>query len=241
VALLHGSRDDVVAPDRDGERLMTAPFSRQELLASGMDYTALGHYHRHSLIEDDTGRVRAGYSGIPVARGLDEAGEHFVLLGEISHGGLVPESLQKISLDVRQIVRLKISVDPSITNSVAAKERISAALRSAGVAKDDIVYATLDGQVNPEIDSFDLDEAWRDTQCFHLVVDQSQLEPEYDLDALLADETAGKRIEGRFAQRMRELLNEAAGDPEQTRVLRAALNIGMDALQGREVRPRNVY
>jgi DNA repair exonuclease SbcCD nuclease subunit len=240
VALLHGSRDDVIAPDRDGARLMTAPFSRAELLESGVDYAALGHYHRHSIIEDDAANIRGAYGGIPVARGLDEAGDHFLLLGEIGQGGVKPESLQRINLDVRRIVRLAVPVDPSVTNSSGLKERLAQALRSAGVAKDDMVYATLEGTTHPDVDTFDVDQAWCDSQCFHLVVDQSQLQPEYDLDALLADETAGKRIEGRFAQRMRELL-EQAETPERARMLRAALNIGMDALQGREVKPRHVY
>ncbi|MGI8904887.1 MAG: metallophosphoesterase family protein [Candidatus Sumerlaeaceae bacterium] len=240
VALLHGSRDDVVAPDRDGTRLMTAPFSRDELLHSGMDYAALGHYHRHSTIEDGSGLIRGAYGGIPVARGLDESGDHFVLLGEIATGGVKPELLQRIKLDVRRILRLPIAVDASLTNNTAVKDRVCSALRSAGVAKDDIVYATLEGRTHADVDHFDFDEAWCDNQCFHLVLDQSQLEPEYDLDALLADETAGKRIEGRFAKRIREML-EQAESPEQVRTLRAALNVGMDALQGREVKPRHVY
>ena len=240
VALLHGSRDDVVAPDRDGVRLMTAPFSREELLQSGMDYTALGHYHRHSIVEDDAGNIRAAYGGIPVGRGLDESGEHFVLLGEITAGGVKPESLQRINLDVRRILRITVPVDASITNAAALKDRLCAALSAEGVAKDDMVYVTLEGQTHPDVEHFDVDQLWCDSQCFHLVVDQSHLEPEYDLDALLTDETAGKRIEGRFAQRMRELL-ESAQNPEQARMLRAAMNIGMDALQGREVKPRHVY
>lgn len=240
IAVLHGSRDDVVAPDRDGARLMTAPFSRDELLSSGLDYTALGHYHRHSIIEDAAGNIHGAYGGIPVARGLDEAGDHYVLLGEITPGGVKAESLQRLSLDVRRILRVSVPVDSSLTNSSAVKERIAANFRSAGVAKDDIVYATLEGTTNPDVDGYDLDESWCDSQCFHLTVDQSQLQPEYDLEVLLSDETAGKRIEGRFAQRMRDLL-ETAESAEQARVLRAALNIGMDALQGREVKARHVY
>ena len=66
-----------------------------------------------------------------------------------------------------------------------------------------------------------------------------RLEPDLDLDSLLADETAARRIEGQFAKRMKELITNA--DPEQARILRAALYAGMDALQSRDIRPRHAH
>lgn len=239
VLLLHGSQDDIIAPDANA--LLTAPFSRPELLACSFDYIALGHYHRYSAILDDAGRIRAAYGGIPVARSLDETGEHYVLIGEIEQGGLRADSLKKVHLDPRRILRVQAQVDSTITNSAAARERVEAALEAASVGKEDIVYVELNGRTHPEIASFDFDPAWCDSRCFHLVVDQTRLEPEYDIDALLADEASQKRIDGRFAARMKTLLAEAQDDPEKQKILRAALCYGLDALNGREVKPRNVY
>lgn len=240
IVVLHGSRDDLLPPETSTGRLVTAPFSREELLASGVDYAALGHYHRHSVLEDEIGNVRASYGGIPVARGLDETGQHFVLVGEVQKGGVAPDALHRTSLDPRNILMVDVPIDSGITNGVAVQERIASAVRSSGAGKDDIVYVKLHGRTHPEITHYEIDPSWCDKQCFHLVVDQSQLEPDHDIDALLADETADKRIEGRFAQRMREMLGAAEADAERAQVLRMALNLGLDALQGRELRPRLV-
>jgi DNA repair exonuclease SbcCD nuclease subunit len=237
VLVLHGSRDDQMV--RGGERPMTAPFSREELLAAGFDYAALGHYHRHSVIEDDAGRIRGAYSGVPVPRGLDETGEHGVLVGEIAEGGLVPGSLKRISVSPRRVLRVEVVMDPSVQNAAAAQQRISQAVAAAGGTPSDILYITLTGRTHPEVTGFDFDPAWLDGLGFHAVVDQSQVEPDYDLDGLLSDEAASKRIEGQFAARMKRLLDEAASDPALVRLVRQALHLGLDALHGRQLRPRH--
>ncbi|MBX7246831.1 MAG: DNA repair exonuclease [Candidatus Sumerlaeaceae bacterium] len=239
VLLLHGSQDDAMVAN--WARLGAAPFSRAELLATGFDYTALGHYHRFSQITDDHGMIRGAYGGIPVARTLEEDGERYVLVGEITEGGIRPETLKHIAVDTRRIRRIEVGVDATVTNSAAARERVEAQLKSAGVTPEDIIYLELTGRTHPEITTFDFDPAWRDAQCFHLAIDQSRLEPEYDIDALLADETARKRVEGQFAERMRQLLAAAEGDTVRQRTLRAAMVHGLDALNGREVRLRRVH
>lgn len=241
ILLLHGSQDDSLAPQFN--KMMTAPFSSDELIASGFDYAALGHYHRYSTIIDSEGMVRAAYGGIPVARGLDEAGKHYVLLGEVQKGGVQQDSLLTEFVDVRQIMKLSVQVDSDITNSATAQDEISDALRAHGVVADDIVYVSLTGRLHPEIDRFNFDPAWCDEQCFHLHIDQDALEPEHNIKAILEDETAGKRIEGRFIQRMQMLISEAErnGDEKRIRLYKQALHYGLDSLQGREVKPRRVY
>lgn len=237
VLLLHGSQDDGVAPNP--EAMATAPFTAAELLDCGFDYTALGHYHRYSDIRDNQGNIRAAYGGIPVARGLDELGDHFVLFGEIEKGGIRPDVMIQEYLDVRHIKRLPVEVDRSVVTSIELESRISDALRSAGATADDIVYITLQGYTHPDVGTFTIDPDWCDRQCFHLVIDQSELAPDYgELD----DESASdKHVEGRFNQRMLELLNDAGDDPQRQRLVRMARTIGLDALRGREVKPRNVY
>jgi DNA repair protein SbcD/Mre11 len=239
VLVLHGSQDDMVTPNPD--QLMVAPFSRQELLACGFDYAALGHYHRFSQVEDDRGMVRGAYAGIPAARALSEVGEHYVLIGEIDRGGVRPDRLRKIAVDTRRVLRLSVDIDSSVSNSAAARDRIADALAEADAAENDIAYVTLEGRTHPEVTRFDFDPAWCDAQCFHLAIDQTGLEPEYDVETLLNDEAACKRIEGRFASRMRQLLEQSEGDPQKQRIIRSALCYGLDAIKGREVRPRRVY
>ncbi len=237
VLLLHGSQDDGVAPNP--EAFATAPFSRDEILACGYDYTALGHYHRYSDIRDDRGMIRAAYGGIPVARGLDETGDHFVLLGEIEKGGVRPDSLVQEYVDVRHVKKIAVEIDRSVVSAHELQSRISNALREAGTTVDDMVYVNLQGYSHPDVDTFGVDPEWRAQQCFHLVIDQSQLIPDYEELEESAD--SDKHVEGRFNQRMVDLLHGAQGNEEQVRLVRLARSLGLDALRGREVKPRNVY
>lgn len=237
VLLLHGSQDDGIAPNP--EALATAPFTAEELLDCGFDYTALGHYHRYSDIRDAAGNIRAAYGGIPVARGLDETGDHYILFGEIEKGGIRPDALAPQYIDVRQIKRLPVEIDRTVLTTAELEDRISIAMREAGVTANDMVYVELTGFTHPNIDSFNIDSDWCQRQCFHMVVDQSGLAPDYgDLDE---DSATDKHVEGRFNQRMLQLLADAKDDPRKQRLIRMARTLGLDALHGREVKPRNVY
>lgn len=238
ILLLHGSQDDAIAPNP--EAMATAPFTRDELLACGFDYAALGHYHRYSEIRDDSGRIRAAYAGIPVARGLDETGDHRVILGEVHKGGVPAEGPWVAEyVDVRHVKKIAVEVDRTVLSSHELQHRISNVLRESGTTIDDMVYVTLHGYTHPEIDTFSVDPEWRASQCFHLVIDQTALSPDYEeLDGSTETE---KHVEGRFNQRMLELIALAGMDEQQVRRLRLARSLGLDALRGREVKPRNVY
>lgn len=238
VLLLHGSQDDAIAPNPDA--MATAPFNSAELISCGFDYTALGHYHRYSEITDEGGRIRAAYAGIPVARGLDETGDHRVLLGEVEPGGIRPDGgLVAEYVDVRHVKKITVEVDPGVLSAHELEGRITAVLRDSGTTVDDMVYVTLTGFTHPEIDSFKVDAEWKANQCFHLVIDQSQLQPDYTETDDPTD--AEKHVEGRFRQRMQELMNDNRDNPEAARKIRMARSLGLDALRGREVKPRNVY
>lgn len=238
VLLLHGGQDDGVAPNPDA--LATAPFTAEELLACGFDYTALGHYHRYSDVRDSRGAIRAAYGGIPVARGLDETGDHFILFGEVEPGGVRADGgLIQEYVDVRHVKRLPVTVDRGVLSTFELESRISDALREAGVTADDMVYVELQGYTHPDVSTFAVDPEWCARQCFHLAIDQSALTPDYgDLNE---DAASDKHVEGRFNQRMLELLSSAEGDEKRERLVRMARTIGLDALRGREVKPRNVY
>lgn len=238
ILLLHGSQDDIVAPDPDA--MATAPFSREELLACGFDYTALGHYHRYSELRDDSGRIRAAYGGIPVARGLDETEDHRVILGEVEPGGIRPDNGWLAEyMDVRHVKRITVDIDSSVLSAQELERRIEAELHNSGTTVDDMVYVMLRGYTHPEIESFSVDPQWRETRCFHLVIDQSGLMPDYDDVDISTD--AEKHVEGRFNQKMLELIEQAGDDEKRVRQLRLARSLGLDALRGREVKPRNVY
>lgn len=237
VLLLHGTRDDNMGAIAGKE--VAAPFSAEELLTCGFDYAALGHHHGFATIADEEGRIRGAYSGIPVARGLDERNPHFALTGTIGKGGV--EDLHTLDLDLRRIVAVEVQIDATLTNNTATQTRVDAALSLAGVGPDDICYVKLQGRTHPLVIGFEFDTEWQDSRCFHMVIDQSGLEPEYDIDRLLGDETSEKRIEGSFVRRMKDLLDKCDGDRESARLVRSALCYGLDALRNQEVKPRNVH
>lgn len=234
VLLLHGSRDDVVPPG-DAMRPVTAPFTAAELLATGFDYVALGHYHSHSTITDSAGRVRAAYAGCVAARGLDETGPHGALVGEIDRGGVVPGTLELVSVEPRRVVRLRVEVDSSVTHAAALQARVGAAMAGAGAGRDDIVYVELTGRTHPDAPQPTVDPAWADSAAFHIELDHRRLEPDYDMDALPSE-----RLEGAFARRMTDLIRSETDEAARDR-LRHALYLGLDALHDREVRPRRAY
>lgn len=234
VLLLHGSRDDVVPPG-DAMRPVTAPFTAQELLAAGFDYVALGHYHSHSTITDPAGRVRAAYAGCVAARGLDETGPHGVLVGEIDRGGVLPGTLELVSVEPRRVVKLKVAVDSTVTHATALQARVEEAMRTAGAGGGDIVYVELTGRTHPDVPQPVVDHEWAESAAFHMELDHRRLEPDYDVESLPAG-----RLEGAFAARMMELMAAETDEARRDR-LRHALYLGLDALHDREVRPRRAY
>ena len=237
VFLMHGSRDDIVPPSGDGTRHVTVPFSAAELLATNFDYTALGHYHGHAVITDpQTGLVRAAYSGCTAARGLDESAPHGVLIGEIDVGGVVGSSLELIDVEPRRIVRVTVEISQSVTNAAALQARMESALNQAGCRPQDVAYVKFMGFLHPELTRLPLpSQEWADRVAFHIAYDDTALEPDYDLDSL-----SPERLDGAFALRMKELMTDEQ-DPAKRARLRQALFIGLDALNNREIRPRDVY
>lgn len=61
------------------------PITEDEITASGLDYLALGHTHRHDGFHR-AGKTTYAYSGCPEGRGFDELGEKGFLTGTIGVG-----------------------------------------------------------------------------------------------------------------------------------------------------------
>jgi hypothetical protein len=237
VFLMHGSRDDVVPPAGDGARPITAPFSAAELLATNFDYTAVGHYHRYSVITDpETGLVRSAYAGCTAARGLDETGLHGVLIGEIDHGGVIASSLELIEVEPRRFLRVSVEISAEVTNAAALQMRVESALNQAGCRAEDVAFVKLMGYLHPDLTQIPMPSPeWMERIAFHVAFDDSALEPEHDPDALSPD-----RLDGAFALKMKELMAQET-DPVKCARLRKALFIGLDALNNRPIRPRDAH
>ncbi len=227
VLLFHGSWIEYTGRDRFEEgKLLTAPFSRAELLAQGFSYAALGHYHHYAEITDDQGRVRAAYTGCLAGRYLSEAGPHYALLGEIGEHGLL--AMEKIRVDERTIHDVEVDVTGVETES-GLRERILGRLREHGATASDIVFLRVQGRLPRGLrPAFVLDDLQR--EYFHLAL-ADRTRPAYDLDA--ADP---RTVQGRFIQEMRRRI-AATSDPRERALLERALYYGLDALVHGTVEP----
>jgi DNA repair exonuclease SbcCD nuclease subunit len=234
--LLHGSRDGFL---RAGKRL-TAPFSDAEILRSGFDYVALGHYHDYATIVDENGRARASYSGSPAALAKDETGArgalHVRLTLDLASGGgpRVPASeIEQVTLDERRMHEVKVDLSGAGSRETA-RERTFEALESTDASLCDLVVAHYVGRPLPGVDVVPRPEEFGERVWF-FAADASALRPAYDLAAYRRGEP--RTTEERFA---RSLLVEIEDekDPDRRGLLEAALYYGLDALRQQSVSPR---
>ena len=232
LALLHGSREGFRKP---GKRL-TAPFDDAELLRSGFDFVALGHYHEPGEIRDDAGVLRAAYAGSAAALDRDETGAHGALeVRVVKQGGQVQEvTTERVELDPRRLLAVRVVLD-GCGSPEAARERVHAALDGARVRATDLAICRLVGRplpgvsVAPRAEDF-VGRAW------YLHLDPSGLRPDYDLQSLRGTGEP-QTTEERFVRALLVEL-EATGDPEQRARVEAALYYGLDALRQGQVAPR---
>lgn len=216
--LFHGSRDDGAFLQEDKA---THPFSRDELLAQGFDWVALGHYHQRDVILDEDGRARGAYGGCTIAGGIDE---------RVARGALRVDlrtdttHVEAVELDPRAVH----VIDFDLTGaefSEAAVEALETALAAAGVTTDDLVWARATGR---RAHGLDLD-GLRDVAArfFHCRLDLSGLRADLDPSTYPGLDEA-TTTEQRFVATLRDA---PPGDVPADRVHRALL-YGLDALHG---------
>jgi hypothetical protein len=236
VLLLHGSRDGFLRP---GKRL-TAPFSDAEILRSGFDYVALGHYHEYATIVDENGRARAAYSGSPAALARDETGARGGLhvrltLDPAAAPGarLVGSEIEPVTLDERRLHEVTVDLSGAGSRDTA-RERTMLALEAADASLCDLVVAHYVGTPLPGVDVVPRPEEFGERVWF-FAADAARVRPAYDLASYRRGEP--RTTEERFA---RSLLVEIEDEknPERRALLEAALYYGLDALRQQGVAPR---
>jgi DNA repair exonuclease SbcCD nuclease subunit len=223
--LFHGSRLNYVP---EGKKV-TLPFTDEELLSQGFDYAAIGHYHSYSEITDAEGVVRGAYSGCPAGRDLSESGEKYVLLGNVDEDHRV--TLEKIRVDQRCIYSLEVSCT-GLTHSEAVLNKIAQKVKEKTTDKYDIVFVKLTGLMPPDFE-IDIPPHFMAHDYFHLKIDPSRVEPDYDLGLRRIDDS----VQGKFVRRMQEMERQA-GDEHEAKNYHNALLYGLDALIQKKVRPR---
>ena len=210
IAMVHASYEAF-----EGQIERYHPFSSAELPNAQASYVALGHYHKFNSIP--AGRVVACYPGTPEGIGFDapETEDRFVVVGEIGDDGIAGFEPVKINSRTMRSVEIdctSFESQASLFDTVrqSCESHVLLALRLAGAPSSDI-----SGILE------DLPQRFKES-CVYLSIDTSNLSPPVDLF------TSDRTIRGRFCKYLLQQI-ESATDPEQVRLLRRALELGLTA------------
>lgn len=141
IALFHGSEARGMLPD--GKADSNAPFSAEQIPASGLHHAFVGHYHQHHDAEYFT------YSGNPDPLTFSEvhepgSNERGAVIADVQPDGSVERERRRVA--VTQIHDLKINVAASLTKA-DAREIVREAIEGlTGVAR-----VTLEGKLARDV------------------------------------------------------------------------------------------
>lgn len=218
IAVIHGSDLGSVP----GESAPYHPFTARDLANLGMDYVALGHYHRPSTVSEG-GRLLGRYPGSPEPLSFGEPGQHGVLLGYVGKQGA---RLETVPTSLREYITLEADCCGCVsTEDVMAVISELDGQRQRG---ENLYRVTLTGTVDQQlhIDCTYLSERLQREFYLLRLIDQTQ--PDYDLERLAEEHSA----RGLFVQRLlqREL---DCREPSERELVRRALYLGLAAFEGR--------
>ena len=227
LAICHGSLIKYLPEDKEA----WLPFSEEDLLNSGFDYIALGHYHAYREIRDSTGALRAAYPGSLVPVTMKDKGQRGGLHVRITREG---ESKRVTSEFVRlgQIGLEEISLNlPPETNIKELSEMLMERLSGYDDSPRTVFILNLSGFGFPHVEEITEEVGGH---CLHLHIRRENLFST-DLEDILS-RYSEKSTLGMFARRMLEEIENSQG--AERRLLVNALAYGLDALMGRQIGPR---
>ncbi len=220
IAVAHGSVQIPGVID-DDEALIT----EQDIVDSGMDYVALGHWHKFS--KHIHGGVTALYSGSPEIVALDQATRGEALVVTLTTD--VQPHWEQVDTGRLQYQQREINLAEFENQG----ELAAALLEHAH--PDKILDVHLTGLAPPGqlVDADKLEEQLADGFFRVRVVDDTHL-PVEQIDE---SQYPPQLVAGRFVQLMKQRIQEAQqhGDEEAQQVARQALQVGLALLEGREV------
>jgi exonuclease SbcD len=187
-----------------------------EIIASKLDYLALGHIHSYSGIRQ-AGRTTYAYPGCPEGRGFDETGDKGVIIGSVS----------KTSCDLR-FVPLGGRKYRIITVDLTGADDTLGAVTSSlpWNTERDICRLVLRGTVEGAVDAGFIKDSLSG-RFFHLTV-QDATRPAYDIWAQSGDDT----LRGIFLRSLKEKYD--AADEAGKNVIISAVRYGLSALDNGE-------
>lgn len=118
------------------------PVKKNELLALGYDYIAMGHIHKPGIIEEN----KIIYAGALEPIDKNDTGVHGYVAGEINDGRVITEF---IPFATREYVHMKIDIDEMMTN-LQVKEILQEKIQKRGTQH--IYKIILSGFRNPDVE-----------------------------------------------------------------------------------------
>lgn len=192
----------------------------EQLIQTGMDYCALGHFHTPIMKKVDETYIV--YPGSPEPLAMDEVGEHGVILLEIEKiGKTCRQTVRQVPIQMREVHDCKVDVTGCL-DIYQCMDRIKE--RMEGVLEKDMVMLTLEGFLEKGI-VLSLNRIKPMLAHFFFAKIKDHTMENISIDTWSQD----MGIRGEFVRIMLKLIDTSC-DEEHRRRLLTALYIGMEAL-----------
>lgn len=165
-----------------------APFTKQELAASGFDYVALGHIHKPQILREN----QVAYAGALEPIDCNDMGHHGIMQVQIDAGQVQAKFLPMASCEYR-LLEIRVNEE---TSQLSLEHEIRACIRKQG--ENHIYHLHLTGERAPGMD-FDLAALRR---LGRLVRVKDMTHPSYHLDEML--DTYDGTLIGTYIRRLRD-------------------------------------
>lgn len=218
ILMLHGT------VDMNFGKTVLNPVSSISLAASGMDYIALGHFHKKT--SDIGGHGRVFNAGSPEPLGFDEEGEHGVFLCTLStetHGKRKRLEYEFVRTSKRQYYNLEVDITGFETDEQVL-EAIMELIKN--VPSTSLATVRLKGftesDFNPSLKY--IEESLNERIFFIKLIDSTS--PSYNFDEISSE----PGLRGLFVRKMIKKIDEEKDDEVKTR-LKKSLDLGLKALE----------
>ncbi len=216
VAMVHGEM--AIEGKSSGDYF---PIEPREIAASGMNYVALGHWHRYA--DFSQGKVKAFYCGAPETLGFEEGQDSgYVLLVSIDESATRVER-KRVGKYLWRTVNLEIEAferEQGLLDEIRKHADPNTLLRVRLSGLKPVTWDVGDERLAGELEDL----------FFHLEVSADELTT--SLEPIRAADFPETTVMGQFLRLMEKRLE--AADPDEKPVLEEALRRGFALLNGRE-------
>jgi exonuclease SbcD len=210
IALIHGS---LMHSPEWGIRAKDVPLDPKNLAASGMNYVALGHYHRFS--ETNLNGIPVVYPGSPEGLNWQEDGDRYLVTATFDNGSV---SVNRQVCQKHTIHNLTVDItawEEPTTESI--KKHLLDLLK----VSDDLYQITVKGTAQELIDFQRIQEEANSHCFFAQVNDFTSILEAKTIERIATEPT----IKGSFVRAVRKRMNNPAWERE---VVELALRLGLE-------------